>query len=420
MSTNESNVTQGPIEWFPGLQIATCIFYSIILIVGIIGNILVIVIVIRYRDMRNATNLLLTNLSIADLFLLIFCTADGYQHLFGKDEHRLGKFMCSFGPFIQNVTSTCSVLTIMAISYERYVAICQPLKTSTPCLALFRTVPTVILFWLISCLISIPFYMYTNTKLAETIYDKIIDTCFTDFPERWANIYLIPSTLCLYLFVFLMLCYWHFSICCILFSREALLRDNTILTRYRRQVAQLLIALIITFFILILPHKIWSIIQQRLTIDEFYNMGFQRHAFIIITTRSLLYLNSAINPLLYSVMSTKFRQSFILLCDECRRTTRPHHADAAYFYKGYTAKQIIGSNRLPGGGGTISTTGKISYHQPNGSQLQEKKSLLADNTPTPITGIPIEDTRFFFPETLTPITGIPIQDTRFFFPESFT
>jgi hypothetical protein len=94
MIINESNSTSGPIEWFPGLQTSACVFYSIILIVGFIGNILVIVVVTRYRDMRNATNLLLTNLSIADLFLLIFCTADGYQHLYGKDKHRLGKFMC--------------------------------------------------------------------------------------------------------------------------------------------------------------------------------------------------------------------------------------------------------------------------------------------------------------------------------------
>lgn len=94
MIFNESNSTIGPIEWFPGLQTFACVFYSIILIVGFIGNILVIVVVTRYRDMRNATNLLLTNLSIADLFLLIFCTADGYQHLYGKDKHRLGKFMC--------------------------------------------------------------------------------------------------------------------------------------------------------------------------------------------------------------------------------------------------------------------------------------------------------------------------------------
>ncbi len=39
-------------------------------------------------------------------------------------------FSGSFSPFVQNVTSTCSVLTIMAISYERYIAICQPLQVN--------------------------------------------------------------------------------------------------------------------------------------------------------------------------------------------------------------------------------------------------------------------------------------------------
>ncbi len=149
-TVNDSNITTQLIEWFPGLQLAACIFYSIVLLVGVTGNILVIVIVIKYRDMRNATNLLLTNLSVADLFLLLFCTADGYQHLYGKDKHRLGNFMCidkreklnylkkfirffflgRFSPFVQNSTAICSVLTIMAISYERYVAICQPLKVN--------------------------------------------------------------------------------------------------------------------------------------------------------------------------------------------------------------------------------------------------------------------------------------------------
>ena len=92
-----------------------------------------------------------------------------------------------------------------------------------------------------------------------------------------------------------MLCYWHYSICYILFNREALLRDNTIVTRYRRQVAQLLIALIVSFFVFILPHKIWAIIQPQLSIHQFLQLGFHRHSLIIITTRSLLYLNSAVS-----------------------------------------------------------------------------------------------------------------------------
>jgi hypothetical protein len=95
-----------------------------------------------------------------------------------------------------------------------------------------------------------------------------------------------------------MLCYWHYSICYILFNREALLRDNTIVTRYRRQVAQLLIALIVSFFLLILPYKIWAIIQQQLTVAQFLQLGFHRHSLLIIIIRSLLYLNSAVSFIL--------------------------------------------------------------------------------------------------------------------------
>ena len=95
-----------------------------------------------------------------------------------------------------------------------------------------------------------------------------------------------------------MLICWHYSICSVLFNREALLRDNTIVTRYRRQVAQLLIVLIVSFFVLILPHKIWGIIQPQLSLEQFHRLGFRRHSLLIIITRSLLYLNSAVSCLL--------------------------------------------------------------------------------------------------------------------------
>ncbi|CAF3425455.1 unnamed protein product [Rotaria sp. Silwood1] len=395
-TVNDSNASTEPIEWIPGLQLAACIFYSIILLVGVIGNILVIVIVMKYRHMRNATNHLLTNLSVADLFLLLFCTADGYQHLYGKDKHRLGNFMCRFSPFVQNVTATCSVLTIMAISYERYVAICQPLKTNPLHLTVFRTLPTVVFFWLVSCLISIPFFTFTNTYTVEATYDELIVACFTQFPLSWATWYLIPCTLIIYLTILIMLCYWHYSICYILFNREALLRDNTIVTRYRRQVAQLLIALVVSFFVLIVPHKIWGIIQSRLSSEQFHKFGFHRHSFVIIVTRSLLYLNSAINPILYSIMSTKFRQSFGRLCGGCNASSKGQHASAVLFCKGYTMRPMLISINRDDLGGEVSTTTRAPYHPTHMNRLQKKRMPLTDNTSTPMTAVTINNPKFIF------------------------
>ncbi len=92
-------------------------------------------------------------------------------------------------------------------------------------------------------------------------------------------------------------------------------------------------------------------------------------------------------------MSTKFRQCFMLLCDDCRRSSKSQRSGVVFFGKDHTVKHIMGISR-PVGGRTISTTEKISSHQVNASQLQENKSLLAGDMPTPVNGTPINETKF--------------------------
>ena len=73
---------------------ATVIFI-IILIFGTIGNILVSVIIIRSKDLRNTTNYFLINLSIADLLVIIVCMPTVLIELHSKPEiWLLGEFMC--------------------------------------------------------------------------------------------------------------------------------------------------------------------------------------------------------------------------------------------------------------------------------------------------------------------------------------
>lgn len=73
---------------------ATVIFI-IILIFGTVGNILVAVIIIRSKDLRNTTNYFLINLSIADLLVIIVCMPTVLIELHSKPEiWLLGEFMC--------------------------------------------------------------------------------------------------------------------------------------------------------------------------------------------------------------------------------------------------------------------------------------------------------------------------------------
>lgn len=136
------------------------------------------------------------------------------------------------------------------------------------------------------------------SKIIDFSFSVISYLGFTQFPRIWSNVYLAPCTVFIYLIILAMLCYWNYSICYVLFNREALLRDNTIVTRYRRQVAKLLIAIIISFFILIFPYKIWGVIQSQLTLDQFHQIGFRVHSLILVIGRCLLYLNSAVRKCL--------------------------------------------------------------------------------------------------------------------------
>ena len=76
-------------EWFKKMEeivsIVVPIFFSIVVLVGFIGNLLVVLVVTFNKQMRNTTNLLIMNLAVADLLFIVFCvpfsaTAYAFPH----------------------------------------------------------------------------------------------------------------------------------------------------------------------------------------------------------------------------------------------------------------------------------------------------------------------------------------------------
>lgn len=88
--------------------------------------------------------------------------------------------------------------------------------------------------------------------------------------------------------------------------------------RARRQVVLMLGTVVLSFFLCLIPFRVfifWIIIVpdemvKRLGVERYYN--------ILYFCRIMVYLNSAINPILYNLMSSKFREGF-LLCSKSRK-----------------------------------------------------------------------------------------------------
>lgn len=71
---------------------------------------------------------------------------------------------------------------------------------------------------------------------------------------------------------------------------------------------------VLAFFICLLPFRaftLWIVVAPQETI---HSLGVESYYNILYFCRTMHYLNSAINPILYNLMSSKFRDGFSRLC----------------------------------------------------------------------------------------------------------
>lgn len=88
-------------------------------------------------------------------------------------------------------------------------------------------------------------------------------------------------------------------------------RSNVL--KYRKQVILMLGAVVASFFVCLLPFRaltLWIIIMPA---ESIMSLGLDGYYLLIYFCRMMLYLNSAMNPILYNLMSSKFREGFLRL-----------------------------------------------------------------------------------------------------------
>jgi KISS1 receptor len=141
------------------LHIYVPIAWSIIVLVGVIGNGLVLYILLKRKLLKDScTNCYIANVAIADLsFTLIVVPITMSAYIY--KDWIFGEFMCHFINLLifSSLQSTCLTLTAMTI--DRYLAILYPFKSIN-----FRTskvaVMITICIWIASFVLCIPYFMY--------------------------------------------------------------------------------------------------------------------------------------------------------------------------------------------------------------------------------------------------------------------
>ncbi|XP_036057517.1 cholecystokinin receptor type A [Onychomys torridus] len=144
-------------EWQPAVQI---LLYSFIFLLSMLGNTLVITVLIRNKRMRTVTNIFLLSLAVSDLMLCLFCMPFNLIPNLLKD-FIFGSAVCKTTTYFMGTSVSVSTFNLVAISLERYGAICRPLQ-SRVWQTKSHAVKVIAATWFLSFTIMTPYPIYSN------------------------------------------------------------------------------------------------------------------------------------------------------------------------------------------------------------------------------------------------------------------
>ncbi|XP_022908055.2 neuropeptides capa receptor-like [Onthophagus taurus] len=335
---------RGPQQLPLEISVPLTVLNVIIFITGLIGNFVVCLVIVRHRTMHSATNYYLFNLAVSDLTLLAFGLPNDVSMYWHQYPWKLGVTFCKVRALLSEMASYGSVLTIVAFSTERYISICHPLYIHKMS-GLRRAVRIISFLWFIAFLAALPFAVYTtvhylvyppgsDTILEESAFCAMLDQPkFVPLAEISATIFFIlPMSVLAFQYTKMGLQIYNSSKQFQGTIRLSLHRDSRRVQAHKT-VVRMLAAVVVAFFVCWAPFHCQRLLYLHAINWEYYYVA---NEWMFYITGILYYLSSTLNPILYNVMSARYRKAFrSVLCgnpisdDFNNRSTRCSQFDAA-------------------------------------------------------------------------------------------
>ncbi|XP_028985724.1 C3a anaphylatoxin chemotactic receptor-like isoform X2 [Betta splendens] len=269
------------------INIASVAIYSIITVVGMIGNGLVIY-VTGFKMKTTVNSVWFLNLALADFLFtafLIFTTISLAQHHLWP----FGPFMCKLNKFVTVVSMFASIFFLTAISMDRCLStwvVVWAQNKRTVCKAKLISV----IIWVLAAVCSIPYAVLIQT-------DKNGYCNYTDDESTHKKVWILS--------LFRLIMGFAIPFVVIFFCYVAIgVRAGRLHGVRKRRSRRIIFSIIIAFFLCWLPFHIVQLI-------DIIDPSTQHMAISYIAgplTVSLAFLNSCLNPILYVFMCDEFQK----------------------------------------------------------------------------------------------------------------
>ncbi|XP_053307338.1 C-X-C chemokine receptor type 5 [Spea bombifrons] len=270
------------------------VVYSLVFLLGSLGNGLVLLILLRHNRTRSTTDNFLLHLAVADLLMLITFPFSVVESAYGWV---FGNFMCKMVGVLSRLNFLCSSLLLGCISVDRYLAIIHAVYSFRARGVLAVHLPCVGV-WILCFLFSVPSLFFLGTVNNENMTDCTYHQ--SHFPSNawWqANRFLnhVVGFLCP-LFV---MGFCYANIVAVLYKSKR---------REKRRAVKVAIVITGVFFMCWTPYNVVVLLD---TLDQsglLKSCMLQDHLPIaILLTEILGSVHCCLNPILYAFVGVKFR-----------------------------------------------------------------------------------------------------------------
>ncbi|XP_066529045.1 chemokine XC receptor 1-like [Hoplias malabaricus] len=272
-------------------SIAIPIFFTIVIILSLIGNVMVLVILALYESLKSLTNLFILNLAVSDLMFTLGLPFWACYYTWGWI---FGDAVCKVVNLVFFTGFYSSSVFLMLLTIQRYVAVVYPLsdwETGQK----FAVVP--ILVWVVSAAAAIPASVQSSVMSdpddPNNLHCKINSTTTVIAVTLEQN--------CFFMAAVLVMAFCYIRIV------QTVLKSRT---KKKHRTIKLIFCIVAVFFVGWAPYNIVIFLQSLVYygIQTFTDCKVSDHLdYALYVFKLLAFSHCCLNPVFYVFVGVKFR-----------------------------------------------------------------------------------------------------------------
>ncbi|TKR96010.1 hypothetical protein L596_010093 [Steinernema carpocapsae] len=321
-------------------RIIMTFIFACLSMIGIVGNCLVITVVLKVPGMITPTNCYLVSLALSDCLFFVATAPTELSYLHVPDDYLFGSVGCAFFSYLPFLAINSSSLSIAAFTIERFIGICYPIQARYIC-TVKRAKMIIAGIWAFCIIYNSPWLYLATLKqdqhgsLCDFKMERSHWTYQTLFFADFFAFYIIPMFL--YMVIYGKIAFTlkkndiRFRCKGKSFYSNSGSHKSTTLTvqgtaattpaqstcdfqitrggvkgsskKSKNSVVKMLALVVIVFAVCWLPYR------AMVMYNSFANCKFDSEWYIFFS-KTMIFINCAINPIVYNLMSGKFRNAF--------------------------------------------------------------------------------------------------------------